>query len=216
LRSLAIEESLLSPSSVPTSCDGRWVSNGIGEQGPKAIENTLAVAGSRSEGIFSTVIGAGALIFRRSDVVQLKRSLNAVCTQLRMMGLSAMNRMMLLDHLKKVTDDVAADAEMAELEPMNATRSKRLKNFETLYIMSLADLDRILHELDTIKQTIRALSIHVHRLRIPQDTHDCAAIGAGDAERSHQARKDEEKVEDRERINGKHTPGRRKSKPLHT
>jgi membrane protein len=51
----------------------------LGEQGAKAVENMLAVAGKPAEGLFGTIIGTGALIFAAiSVVVQLKGALNAV------------------------------------------------------------------------------------------------------------------------------------------
>jgi membrane protein len=51
----------------------------LGEQGAKAVENMLAVAGRPAEGLFGTIIGTGALIFAAiSVVVQLKGALNAV------------------------------------------------------------------------------------------------------------------------------------------
>jgi membrane protein len=51
----------------------------LGEQGAKAVENMLAVAGRPAEGVFSAMISAGALIFAAIGVVvQLKVALNTV------------------------------------------------------------------------------------------------------------------------------------------
>ncbi|WP_368911685.1 YihY/virulence factor BrkB family protein [Taklimakanibacter deserti] len=51
----------------------------LGEQGAKAVQNMLLVAGQPAEGVFATLIGAGALAFAAvSVVVQLKAALNAV------------------------------------------------------------------------------------------------------------------------------------------
>lgn len=55
------------------------LSSTLGEQGARAIENMLAGAGERGEGVFATALGVGTLLFAAVGVVvQLKDALNTV------------------------------------------------------------------------------------------------------------------------------------------